>query len=62
MAWLKMESRGCGEVGERHRKIKEMHKKIENRQHNQNLGRREAITGKNSEEGKLWVVGVVQKN
>lgn len=39
-----------------------MHKKIENRQHNQNLGRREAITGKNSEEGKLWVVGVMQNN
>lgn len=36
MAWLKMESEG---VEKRHRKIKEMHKKIEYKQHHQYLGR-----------------------
>lgn len=48
-------------MGGRHGKIKEMHKKIENKQYNQYLGRWEAITGINSEEGKLWDVGVMQK-
>lgn len=38
-----------------------MHKKIENKQYNQYLGRWEAITGINREEGKLWDVGVMQK-
>lgn len=38
-----------------------MREKIENKQYNQYLGRWEAITGINSEEGKLWGVGVMQK-